>query len=82
MGVGSQYLFSLVLLAVVFPSMELAGQTAISGGLTGVIADQSGAVLPSADIELKDSSKGTVRTTKSDQDGVFRFFFSRRPVMS
>ena len=75
MGVGSQYLFSLVLLAVVFPSMELAGQTAISGGLTGVIADQSGAVLPSADIELKDSSKGTVRTTKSDQDGVFRFFF-------
>ena len=64
-----------VLLAMVAPPNESNAQTTTSGGLTGVVTDQSGAVLPSADIELKDSSKGTVRTTKSDQDGVFRFLF-------
>jgi hypothetical protein len=75
MGVRSQYLFSLVLLAVVFPSVELAGQTAISGGLTGIVTDPSTAVLQNANLEIKDHSKGTVRSTKTDREGVYRFFF-------
>src|SRR5208282_774059 len=75
MGVRSQYLFSLVLLAVVYPSVELAGQTAISGGLTGIVTDPSTAVLQNANLEIKDHSKGTVRSTKTDREGVYRFFF-------
>jgi hypothetical protein len=75
MGVRSQYLFSLVLFAVVFPSVELAGQTAISGGLTGSVTDASSAILQNANVEIKDNSKGTIHSTNTDREGIYRFFF-------
>ena len=75
MGLFSPYRFSLVLLAVVYASVEVTAQTAISGGLTGVVTDQSGAVVQNAKIEIKDNSKGTVRSTMTDREGVYRFPF-------
>jgi hypothetical protein len=64
-----------VLLAAASPANKLNAQTTTSGGLTGVITDQSNAVVPNADVEIKDSAKGTTQSTKTDREGVYRFFF-------
>jgi hypothetical protein len=37
-------------------------ETTTSGGLTGVVTDQSSGVVPSADVEIKDSGKGGSQT--------------------
>jgi len=70
----TQFLFSVLLLAVPF-AIDLNAQTTTSGGLTGVITDQSNAVVPNADVEIKDNRKGTIHSTRTDQEGVYRFFF-------
>ena len=67
-------LFSGFLLAVCLAN-ELAAQTTTSGGLTGVVSDSSNAVIPNADVSIKDSAKGTTQSTKTDREGVYRFFF-------
>ncbi len=64
-----------ILLLVLCLSYELSGQTTTSGGLTGIVTDPSNAVVPDASVEIRDSAKGTAQTTKTDQDGVYRFFF-------
>jgi len=70
----TQFLFSLLLLAVPL-AVDLNAQTTTSGGLAGIITDQSNAVVPNADVEIKDNRKGTVQSTRTDQEGVYRFFF-------
>ena len=54
---------------------RLNAQTTTSGGVTGVVTDQSLSVLPNADVEIRDINKGTTKSTKTDRDGVYRFFF-------
>src|SRR5450432_4676039 len=54
---------------------RLNAQTATSGAVTGVVTDQSGAIVPNADVEIRDVNKGTIESTKSNRDGVYRFFF-------
>ncbi len=70
----SLFLFSALLLLVPF-SNQLSAQTTTSGGLTGVVTDPSHAVVPDAVVELRDNSKGTIQTSKTDDYGVYRFFF-------
>jgi hypothetical protein len=67
-------LFAGVLLAIPIAN-HLHAQTTTSGGLTGVITDQSSAVMPNAIVEISDEARGTTRTTKTDREGVYRFFF-------
>ncbi|MFZ1053033.1 MAG: carboxypeptidase regulatory-like domain-containing protein, partial [Candidatus Sulfotelmatobacter sp.] len=43
--------------------------------MTGVVTDQSGAVVPNANVEIRDVNKGTTESTRTDRDGVYRFFF-------
>ena len=62
-------------LLLVFELIELNAQTTTSGGLTGVITDPSRAVVPNADVEIKDNAKSTHQLTKTDSEGVYRFFF-------
>jgi len=64
-----------VLLLGGYFSYQMSSQTTTSGGLTGVVTDQSGAVIPDAEVEIKDGSKGTNQSTTTDREGVFRFFF-------
>ena len=66
--------FSLLCLLAVF-SNELPAQTTTSGALTGVVTDASKAVVPAANVEIRDAAKGTVQTAKTDREGVYRFFF-------
>jgi Carboxypeptidase regulatory-like domain len=63
-----------LLLVLCLPN-NLDAQSTTSGGLTGVVTDPSGAVIPDAHVEIKDDSKGTVQSTKTDREGVYRFHF-------
>jgi hypothetical protein len=56
-------------------SVDVWPQTTTSGGLTGVVTDQSNAVLLNSIVEIKDNAKGTTEATKTDREGVYRFFF-------
>jgi hypothetical protein len=63
-----------LLLVMLKPSMA---QTTTSGGLAGIVTDPSNAVVPNTDVEIKDNAKGTTQSTKTDQQGVYRFYFLR-----
>jgi len=62
------------LLAVFCLSCDLSAQTT-SGSLTGTITDQTKAAVVNAEVEIKDRQKGTLQSTKTDREGVYRFFF-------
>lgn len=64
----------LALLLISLP-VQLGAQTTTSGGLTGVVTDPSGAVIPNADVLLRSDSKGTLQSTKTDREGEYHFFF-------
>jgi hypothetical protein len=40
-----------------------------------VITDQTNALVPNAEVEIKDSTKGLTQSTKTDGEGLYRFFF-------
>src|SRR5215471_17302063 len=75
MGPWPLRLFSCSFVVVVCLSSELVAQTTTSGSLTGVVTDQSNAVVRNADIEIKDNATGATQTTRTDPEGVYRFFF-------
>jgi len=60
----------LVLLLVSFCPTEAAAQ-APSGTLNGTVVDQSGALLPDANVVLKSEESGAIRRTQSNRDGFF-----------
>jgi hypothetical protein len=68
-------LYVLVLSLGVVPASNLPAQTTASGGLSGVVLDPTHAVVPDADVEITDNAKGTTQSTKTDREGVYRFFF-------
>ena len=45
----------------------------LTGQLTGTVSDQSGAVVPNANITLKNQLSGDIRRTVSNSEGVFAF---------
>ncbi len=67
-------LFLGVLVAVSLAN-TLNAQTTTSGSLAGVVTDPMNAVLPDADVLILDNAKGTTQSTKTDREGVYRFFF-------
>src|SRR5712691_10707442 len=48
-------------------------QTPPSVTLTGVLQDQTGAILPGGSVDLLTAAGAVVKSTKTDQAGVFRF---------
>ncbi len=70
----SRWLLASCLLAV-FLCRETSAQTATSGALTGVVTDVTGAVLPGADVGIRDHNKGTTQSTRTDRQGEYEFFF-------
>jgi hypothetical protein len=64
-----------ILTFALWPIRDLHGQTTTSGGLTGVVTDASHAVVPDATVEIKDNTKGTNQSAKTDREGVYRFSF-------
>jgi hypothetical protein len=68
-------LFASTVLIIAALTRALNAQTTTSGGLTGVVTDQSKAVVPNAHVEVIDNAKGTSQSTRTDREGVYRFFF-------
>ena len=68
-----QVLCSVLLAAVL--TVEVRAQTTNSGGIDGVVTDQTGGVVPSAHVLIKDINKGTKQTTITDGQGTYRFSF-------
>jgi hypothetical protein len=64
-----------ILALFLFSFQNSNAQTTNSGGLTGVVSDASQAVVPAAIVKLCNDTKGTLQTTKTDREGVYRFFF-------
>ena len=54
---------------------SLDAQTTTSGALMGVVTDPSNAVVADANVEIRDDVKGIIQETKTDREGVYRFFF-------
>src|SRR5258706_3750888 len=75
MRLGPTRLLYSALLLMVSLSIGLSAQTTTSGGLSGVVTDPSHAVVPDADVEIRDTAQGTVQSKKTDREGVYRFFF-------
>ncbi|MBZ5497810.1 MAG: carboxypeptidase-like regulatory domain-containing protein [Acidobacteriia bacterium] len=61
-----------LLVCLMVPVMAQA-QTANTGTVLGVVADPSGAIVPGADVELKDLATGDVRTAVTNEIGRFTF---------
>ncbi|PYV73704.1 MAG: hypothetical protein DMG97_10710, partial [Acidobacteria bacterium] len=55
--------------------LKLYTQTTTSGSLSGVVTDPTNALLPDADVVILDNAKDTTQSTKTDREGVYRFFF-------
>lgn len=51
------------------------GQTITSGTVVGFVTDATGAVVPSASVTIQQTDTGTVRTTKTNESGQYRFPF-------
>ncbi len=66
-------LFLGLLLVLLISSLSIA-QTTTSGDLTGVVTDPSGAVVPNAEVEIRDTSKGTNQSLKTDRGGALPVF--------
>ncbi len=75
MNLRPVFRFLPILLLVLCQPYRSNAQTTTSGELTGGVIDPSGAVVPDAVVEIRDDAKGTTRTTKTDGEGVYRFFF-------
>ena len=71
----SSFLLWLDLLLVTLISSPSIAQTTTSGGLTGVVTDPSGAVVFDADVEIRNTSKGTNQSLKTDRGGAYQFSF-------
>ncbi|MGA2577866.1 MAG: TonB-dependent receptor [Bryobacteraceae bacterium] len=49
------------------------GQSLISGDISGVVTDPSGAVIPNVPVTLKGIDTGATQTTSTNQSGAYRF---------
>ncbi len=61
----------LVIALLMAPS--LMAQSLVSGDLTGTVTDPSGAVVPGAQVTLKNNANGQTRNTTSNSNGSYRF---------
>jgi hypothetical protein len=64
-----------ILTLLLYPQTIAVAQTTISGELTGVVTDPSGAVVPGIHVRLRSNSKGTTQSTTTDQEGTYQFSF-------
>jgi hypothetical protein len=63
--------FTLSLIVTAASSVD-AQQRQAGGAVAGVVVDTTGAVLPNAQVDLKNSTGGTVQSTVADANGAFR----------
>ena len=67
---SGRFLVGIALVALL--AVNLPAQS-IYGTLTGIVSDPSGAVLPGANLVLKDENSGSQRDTVANSDGYYTF---------
>src|SRR5262249_19890049 len=76
MRLAAELLVSLIILtALRSPSNLVAAQSSTSGSLTGVVTDPSDAVVPGANVLLKDKEKEKSKNKIANGGGEFPFSF-------
>jgi len=65
--------WGLCLLALLVFSTSVSAQTAATSVITGTVTDQSGAVVPGAEVEIFDLGTNATRKVNTDENGVYRF---------
>ena len=68
-----RFIFSVIVLFVLFAGLTAFAQTVISGDLTGTITDPQGAVVTDAKVTVKSLSSGALSTATTNKSGVYRF---------
>ncbi len=68
----STYVFAFLL---VLSTASVFGQTLTSGTVVGSVSDSTGAVVPDATVTIQQTDTGTLRTTKTNDSGQYRFPF-------
>ena len=58
---------------VLFCIPALFAQTSSTGELTGVVSDTTGAILPGAHVSIANSATGEIKTSDTNQEGLYRF---------
>ena len=72
---SSRSILSHLSVIVLFFAAFTYAQTITSGTVVGSVTDATGAIVPSADVTIEQSETGTLRTTKTNDSGQFRFPF-------
>ncbi len=67
------YLLLAALLLALLPTMQ--AQTVTTGDIAGVVRDATGAVVPNAQVTLKNSDTGDTRVVQTNESGGYRFTF-------
>jgi hypothetical protein len=57
-----------------FQATPVMAQGQANGSIVGTVTDPSGAVVPGAQVALKDNAKGNSQSTKTNAGGVYQFF--------
>ncbi len=66
---------SVVIGLVLFATRYSSGQTLTSATIVGTVSDTSGAVVANAEVSIKQKDSGAIRTTKTGNNGEYRFPF-------
>jgi hypothetical protein len=66
-------LLFLTAIIAAFLAIGAAAQSLVSGDITGVVSDPSGAVIPNATVALKNNGTGQTQNATTNQSGVYRF---------
>jgi hypothetical protein len=77
-----KYCIVALLTFAVLLAAKVNGQTTASGGLAGVVVDQTHAVIPDAVVEITDLAKGTIESARTDSQGVYPQLFPGLPSCS
>ena len=64
-----------LIVALLSLANTITAQTTSSGGLTGVVTDQSNAVVLNAEVDINNNARGVTQSTKTDHAGTYHFFF-------
>jgi hypothetical protein len=73
MSVKQIFVFIASLAFALLLVISAAAQSTISGDITGIVSDPSGAVLPGLTISVKNNDTGVSQTTTTNAAGVYRF---------
>jgi len=67
------FLLTLALLLAGIVATPMMAQNTVSGDITGIVSDPSGAVLPNTQVTLKNDATGQTHTVNTNGQGVYRF---------